>query len=126
MLLITSRSHHDIPAKNPERVYHAFVLGLLVALKDTHEVKSNRESGYGRYDVSLIPYDKKALGIVLEFKKVDEKKETLETCAEKALVQIEEKKYVAELEGRGITQIICLGLAFLGKRVLIKEHRVAL
>ena len=125
--LLTSMSYHDIPIQEPEKVYHAFVLGLLIGLKDTHEVKSNRESGYGRYDVSLIPYDKKQLGIILEFKIVDkDDKETLETCAEKALLQIEEKQYVTELAARGITQVVCLGLAFLGKKVLIKEHRVTL
>ncbi|MBM3198753.1 MAG: AAA family ATPase, partial [Chlamydiae bacterium] len=117
----TSMSYYDIPAKEPERVYHAFVLGLLVTLRDTHEIKSNKESGYGRYDVCLIPKDPKQLGIIFEFKKV-ETKETLASCAEKALVQIEEKQYSAELHQRGITRILALGVAFKGKRVLIKDR----
>ena len=104
-------------------MYHAFVLGLLVTLEKTHEIKSNRESGFGRYDVMLIPKDSSALGICMEFKKAQEH-EDLETVAINALKQIEEKKYNRELQNRGIQDILHLGFAFQGKKVLIKQVRI--
>ena len=110
----------------PERFYHGFVLGLLVELRDIYEIKSNRESGFGRYDVMLIPKneDKKYNAIVLEFKVFDASGEcTLEDTAQSALRQIEEKNYDAELIARGIEQerIRHYGFAFQGKKVLIAE-----
>lgn len=85
-----SFSYFDVAEKEAERVYHAFVLGLLLGLSDTHEVKSNRKSGYGRYDVMVIPKDPAQSGIVIEFKTV-RKNETLEEAAEAALQQIAKK-----------------------------------
>ena len=110
----------------PERFYHGFVLGLLVELRDIYEVKSNRESGYGRYDVMLVPKsdDRKYNAIILEFKVFDSYDEsTLEDTAQSALRQIEEKNYDAELIARGIEKerIRHYGFAFEGKRVLIAE-----
>lgn len=55
-----------------QKFYHGFVMGLLINLKGTHEIKSNRESGYGRYDVLIIPHDKNKLGIIIEFKTVEQ------------------------------------------------------
>jgi len=66
--IIETISYYDIPENEPEKIYHALVLGMLIFLRETHEVKSNRESGYGRYDVLIIPKNKNDLGIVLEFK----------------------------------------------------------
>jgi len=95
---------------------------LLVALEKTHEVKSNRESGFGRYDVCIIPKNIKELGIVIEFKKVDvDEKEDLEKAANLALEQIQEKQYVAELLSLGIERVLTLGIAFQGKKVLVKK-----
>lgn len=106
----------------PEKFYHAFVLGLLVSLSETHAVKSNRESGFGRYDVMLIPLDLKKRGIVIEFKKVAHSKhETLEIAAQKAIEQIEEKKYETELRQMGVNTITKIGIAFDGKKTLVKE-----
>ena len=68
--ILNSVSFFDFPNREPEKSYHLFVLGLLVFLADTYQVKSNRESGYGRYDIMLIPHDKNKLGIIIEFKKV--------------------------------------------------------
>ncbi|OFI07072.1 putative AAA-ATPase [Clostridium acetireducens DSM 10703] len=114
-------SYFDVSGES-EKFYHAFVLGMLVALKDTHDVKSNRESGYGRYDVMIIPKDKQNLGIIIEFKKINKRrKETLEDGVEKALNQIEEKDYKQELLDLGIKNIIELGIAFEGKEVLVKS-----
>lgn len=111
---------------HPERFFHGFVLGLLVELRDIYEIKSNRESGYGRYDVMLVPKsdDRKYNAIILEFKVFDSYDEsTLEDTAQSALRQIEEKNYDAELIARGIEKerIRHYGFAFEGKRVLIAE-----
>lgn len=110
----------------PERFFHGFVLGLLVELRDIYEIKSNRESGYGRYDVMLIPKnnDKKYNAIIIEFKVFDSYDEsTLEDTAKSALRQIEEKDYDAELVSIGIPKerIRHYGFAFEGKKVLIME-----
>ena len=120
MIIINSMSFYDAIENEPERVYHAFVLGLLVALEETHEVKSNRESGFGRYDVCVIPKDRSLLGIVIEFKKVRTEKE-LKKGALDALHQIEKQNYVAEIRQLGIQKILLLGIAFHGKRISIKE-----
>ena len=110
----------------PERFYHGFVLGLLVELRDIYEVKSNRESGFGRYDVMLIPKkdDRRYNAVVLEFKVFDSYDEsTIEDTVKSALKQIEEKSYDTELMARGIEKdrIRHYGFAFEGKRVLIGE-----
>ena len=110
----------------PERFFHGFVLGLLVELRDIYEIKSNRESGYGRYDVMLVPKgdDRKYNAIIMEFKVYDSYDEsTLEDTAQSALRQIEEKNYDAELIARGIEKerIRHYGFAFEGKKVLIVE-----
>lgn len=110
----------------PERFYHGFVLGLLVELHDIYEVKSNRESGFGRYDVMLIPKkdDRRYNAVVLEFKVFDSYDEsTIEDTVKSALKQIEEKSYDTELMARGIEKdrIRHYGFAFEGKRVLIGE-----
>jgi hypothetical protein len=118
--LDSSVSLFDVTAEEPEKTYHAFVLGMLVGLKDRYEVKSNRESGYGRYDVMLIPKDPADLGLVMEFKKVDSSEKTsLETAAKSALKQIDDKNYTQELLDRGVNRILYLGLAFKSKKVLI-------
>jgi hypothetical protein len=115
-----TKLYFDVSGEEPEKVYHAFSLGMLVSLSETHEVRANRESGYGRYDVMLIAKTSDGKGIIIEFKKVnEEKKETLKSAAEKALEQIESKNYETEIEDRGIKDIIKMGIAFKGKEVLI-------
>jgi hypothetical protein len=118
--MIEAMSYYDISENEPEKIYHSLILGMLIFLRPTHEVKSNRESGYGRYDVLVIPKNKKDLGIVMEFKKVSSSKD-LEKGAVEALKQIEEKHYTQELNQRGINRILGMGLAFFGKQVMIKN-----
>jgi hypothetical protein len=120
--MTSSVSVFDVPAEDSEKIYHAFVLGLLIGLKDRYEVKSNRESGYGRYDVMLIPKNAKDLGIVMEFKKLDPSgKANLEETALSALKQIEEKNYAQELLDRDSKKILLIGFAFERKKVLIRH-----
>jgi predicted AAA-ATPase/PD-(D/E)XK nuclease superfamily protein len=118
--VLNSMSMFDLPNDEPEKSYHLFVLGLLVTLQDSYDVVSNRESGYGRYDIMLIPKDVTKRGIVIEFKRT-EKKETLEIAASKALEQIKAKRYDQELKKRGIKAISYFGIAFKGKEVLLQE-----
>ena len=110
----------------PERFYHGFVLGLLVSLRDEYQLKSNRESGYGRYDVMLIPKSREKDAIVMEFKVYDEeeKKGLSETVAA-ALKQIDEKNYDAELLSLGMEKerVRHYGFAFEGKKVLIGANQ---
>lgn len=106
----------------PERFYHGFVLGLMVDLADRYRITSNRESGFGRYDVMLEPLKTGDLAFVLEFKVHDpEDEETLEDTVSAALRQIEERAYDTELTARGIAgeRIRHYGFAFEGKTVLI-------
>lgn len=110
--------------KEPERFYHGFVLGLVVDLADTYQVLSNRESGYGRYDVLLKPKQEELDAIIMEFKVHDPDEETtLEETVQAALRQIEEKKYETELLAEGFPKerIRKYGFAFEGQTVQIGE-----
>lgn len=113
---------HPSEITEPERFYHGFVLGLLVELRGRYEVKSNRESGLGRYDVMLVPKRQGDAAFVLEFKVYDATEEaSLEETVQSALKQIQEKKYDTELLERKIKPeaIRHYGFAFRGKEVLI-------
>ena len=107
----------------PERFYHGFVLGLAVELADRYVITSNRESGFGRYDVMLEPKNETDNAVIMEFKVNDSQEEiTLEDTADAALHQIERKQYESALRNRGIpgARIRKYGFAFQGKDVLIK------
>lgn len=117
---------HPSGKTEPERFYHGFVLGLMVDLADRYHITSNRESGFGRYDVMLEPKKKEDPAFVLEFKVYNPAKESsLEETADNALKQIDTKQYDTMLVEKGITaeRISHLGLAFEGKKVLIVEFR---
>lgn len=106
----------------PERFYHGFVLGLMVDLSDRYHITSNRESGFGRYDIVLEPKEKYLCAYIMEFKVFNPKKDaSLEDAVIAARNQIEEKKYERMLTAKGIPKerIEKYGFAFEGKKVLI-------
>ena len=107
----------------PEKFYHGFVLGLIVDLEGKYHIRSNRESGFGRYDVMLEPVNKNDLAFVFEFKVLDPdyNEKTLDDSLQSALRQIHEKNYDAELIARGVPKdkIRHYGFAFEGKTVLV-------
>lgn len=111
--------------KEPERFYHGFVLGMLVDKADQYMVKSNRESGFGRYDVVMEPKDVKDVAVIMEFKvfDIEDGETSLEDTAKNALQQIEDKKYAADLILRGIPkdQILKYGFAFEGEKCRIRK-----
>jgi len=123
--VINNISYFDVSGKEPERVYHAFVLGMLISLSKNYEVKSNKESGYGRYDVMIIPKDISKIGIIIEFKKIDDfLSDTIEEGTAKALKQIEDKKYETELLEKGIKDIVKLAIVFKGKEVKVTQGNI--
>ena len=115
---------NKLSREKPERFYHGFVLGLMVELADRYVLTSNRESGFGRYDVMLEPRKPGDAGIIMEFKVQDraEEKELSDT-ADAALKQIKEKKYETALVEKGFSKekIRSYGFAFCGKQILIKK-----
>lgn len=116
-ILRNSVSYHD--AANGESFYHGTMLGFCVLLKDTHIVQSNRESGYGRFDLALIPTDRRYYGVIMEFKRAADEGQ-LEEKALEALAQIEELSYIAEFQQRQIEKVWKYGIAFCGKKVCLR------
>ena len=111
-------SFMDVGENTAENFYHAFVLGMLVGLKDSYYVNSNRESGYGRYDIMLEPKDKNGNSFIMEFKVYREEKEKdINDTIENAKKQIEERKYEENLQKKGFTNITKMVFAFRGKEV---------
>ena len=114
-------SFMDVGESTAENFYHAFVLGMLVGLKDSYYVNSNRESGMGRYDIMLEPKDKTANSFIIEFNVARAPgKEGLQKAVEEAIKQIEDKKYEVSLSERGFTNITKIVFAFSGKDVKMK------
>ena len=116
-LLMQSVSSYDTVGEN---FYHGLVLGLCATLDNRFYITSNRESGEGRYDICLCPKDGKLPGILIELKAAkDCTEDELKELSEKALAQIDDRKYETELTVKGVTNILKYGVAFSGKRVQI-------
>ncbi|RKZ48171.1 MAG: AAA family ATPase, partial [Candidatus Parabeggiatoa sp. nov. 3] len=121
-MVLAVLSYHDMAGKKPERVYHAFVLGLLTQMTDRYQIRSNRESGYGRYDVLMIPLDPNEPGFIFEFKKIDKPEEKNASDAmQSALEQIQTQQYAAELREHDVKTIWGIGVVVSGKRVWVEN-----
>ena len=119
--MVTSISFYDGAA---EGFYHGMVLGLVASLSSRYYIRSNRESGEGRFDLQLEPKDTPLPGIIMEFKAVSPlENEDLEKLADAALKQTAAREYFREMEERGITDIVRYGIAFSGKKVTVKSSR---
>lgn len=116
-----SLSYFDLGKKTPEKVYHVFMLGLLAGLRSDYIIQSNKESGYGRFDLALIPHDTTKIGILIEFKSINNDK-LLDKSAEDALSQIKQHHYTSLLKQHGIKKQLAIGIAFSGKRVAVFSH----
>ena len=110
-------SFYDV--SNIEKVYHSFILGLMIHLEGKYEINSNGEGGLGRYDIAIEPLNRNLRGFILEFKVADSE-EKLDEKANEGLEQIEDKKYYIELRKKGIKDITFIGMAFYKKLVKIK------
>lgn len=113
-ILLTDASHHDFPARLGEAVYQTFVLGMLVHLRDDYDVRSNRESGFGRADVLVCPRRPGEPGVVMELK-VPGRDGDVERALTAAAAQIRDRRYTAELRARGADPIHALAIVFDGK-----------
>ena len=116
---VLSRSMSYYDGSIQEKYYHNLVLGMLLSLTKEYHVRSNQESGYGRYDLLLEPKRKENTAYLFEFK-VAKREEDLEKKAEEAITQMEENHYDVELRERGIAKLLLLGIAFCGKKVKVK------
>lgn len=116
--IVEIASYHDTSKTKQEVFYQDLMLGILSGLKDNYEIRSNRESGYGRYDLLIIPKDTNKLGIVMEFKAIDDESHLVE-AAKEALSQIQKSKYITELNTRGINNVCSMGIAFSGKVIKV-------
>ena len=122
-LVVEMFSYMDVGENTAENFYHAFVLGMLVGLKDSYYVNSNRESGMGRYDIMLEPKDKNGNSFIMEFKVLEDSEEkTIEETIENAKKQIEEKQYEQNLKERGFKNITKMVYAFKGKEVKMEVY----
>ena len=117
-MYMSAVSYHD--TGDSEKYYHHFMLGVLLTLGDKYIITSNRESGYGRYDIALEPKDKNNYGLIFEFKIGD--KNSIEDKAREALAQINEKKYDISMKNNGVSKVIKIGMAFSGKDVAIESE----
>lgn len=125
LFVLNTMSYFDPTGEEPERVYQAFVMGLLVNLSDIYYVKSNRESGFGRYDIAMIPKNIKLheKGIIFEFKRANPAtNEAIEEALVRAEEQIEKKQYEVEIIEAGVKKenVVKIAVAFRGKEVCVK------
>ena len=118
-IMINMLSHFDLD-KEMEKIYQVFMIGLVGFLMGRYEIISNNESGYGRYDLAMIPVRSNEKAYLMEFK-ISKTEKEMSLKAEEALRQIDEKKYDTKLKARGIKNILKLGIAFHGKNVKVSS-----
>ena len=116
--VVNTLSYYDTNGRDPEKVYQAFLLGMLVS-HGSYKVSSNRESGLGRYDILMLPVDTSRRGYIMELKRL-RMNSTVETTLATALQQIEDKQYESVLRSAGVKDILKMAITFDGKRVWVK------
>ena len=118
--VVNTLSYYDTSGRDPEKVYQAFLLGMLIS-SGAYEVSSNREAGLGRYDILMRPRDIRKRGVIMELKLYDPMFDTsVDDILDSALQQIEDKQYAATLYAAGVTDILKMAITFDGKQVWIK------
>jgi hypothetical protein len=123
--IMQSGSYFDFNQNTPEQIFHMFILGLVVGLRDKYIIASNKESGLGRFDVMFTPKDTKHSGILLEFK-ISPTPQTLKDKAFEALEQIKKKHYLQELKQHRLQKVLAIGLAFCGKEMDLAYENILL
>ncbi|OAI50833.1 hypothetical protein AYO37_00115 [Opitutia bacterium SCGC AG-212-L18] len=122
--MIQTGSYFDFNSKTNEQIFHVFILGLIVGLRDYYSIHSNQEGGFGRCDVMFMPKDKRNNGILLEFK-ISKVPNDLMNKAQEALEQIKDRKYIEQFRQAGVSSVLVVGLAFCGKQLeLVSENIV--
>ena len=116
-IMVNMLSHFDLDSEM-EKIYQVFMIGLVGFLMGKYEIISNNESGYGRYDLAMIPIKSNEKAYLMEFK-ISKTEKGMTLKAEEALKQIDEKKYDTRLKARGIKNILKIGIAFYGKKVKV-------
>lgn len=124
-IMLQTISVHDLGSRSPEKFYHGFILGLISGIDQKHyQINSNRESGYGRFDIIIIPKDIEKLGIIIEVKsKASPVISDLKRAAVEAIEQIDKKQYTAILSQQQIKNCLKIGIAFSGKHFAISYQR---
>ena len=118
-------SYYDFADKEPERVYHALVLGMMVNLQSKYRITSNRESGFGRYDIKLHPLQENLPAYIFEFKKHHQiKEQNIDETLQNAMSQIKTRNYAATLQQEGFQNIELIAIAFKGKEVKLCWEKV--
>ncbi len=123
--IMQSGSYFDFNCHTPEQIFHIFILGLVVGLRDKYIISSNKESGLGRFDVMFMPKDKNNAGIILEFK-TSPTPQTLKDKADNALEQIKKRHYLQELKQHRLQKVLAIGLAFCGKEMDLVHENILL
>ncbi len=119
-ILVTAMSYQDPAGKEPEKLYHGFILGMMVHLENEYDVRSNRESGYGRADMLMRPKKAGKPGVVMEFK-VREEDESIEQVLKDAAKQVVDRQYAAELTAAGASVVHAYAMVFDGKKAWVKR-----
>ncbi|RZI46357.1 AAA family ATPase [Rickettsiales endosymbiont of Peranema trichophorum] len=121
--IMQSGSYFDFNKNTPEQVFHVFILGLVVGLRGEYYIRSNQESGLGRFDVVMLPKQSGRAGILLEFKATDDPKK-LKAKAKEGLKQVKDNQYLELFRQNGVKEVLAIGLAFCGKQVSLVNEKV--
>ena len=122
----TAGSFHDAQGVHKEQFFHGLILGMTACLTPTHDIRSNRESGQGRYDIAITPKHSQPLGVLIEIKAAPDQKSNLKKLAQVAAAQITTRQYYQEMKQQGVPQIISVGMAFHQKQVAVVSQSVSL